>query len=253
MTEQQLFPPRRIYRGPWRGIVKWLRMPEPPGPPARFGKIIMSARPAPGFLRYLKLWFWIVAAGKLAFEIALVLALGLTASQFISPWLGAGLVLPVLALLSVPDVLLYVGVHLRYDATWYVLGERALRIRRGVWTVTEITITYENVQNVTVRSGPVQRLFGVSTIEIETAGSGGSSEGGAHGQRAGVANQARIEGVANAEQVRDLIMSRVRASRSAGLGDDQRDPAPRSAPSARLTSAHVDALREIRDLVANRG
>jgi len=248
MTEQELFPPRRLYRGLWRGIVKWLRMPDAPKTSARFGDIIISARPAPGYLRYLKLGYWIAFSFKLLIEVAIIVLLGVTAGQFISPWLGAGLILPALLLLSVPDVLLYVGVHLRYDATWYVLGERALRIRRGVWTVTEITITYENVQNVTVKSGPLQRLFGISTIVIETAGAKGG-ETGAHGQSASVANEARIEGVSNAEQVRDLIMSRVRASRSAGLGDEQ-DDQQRRASRSRLTRAHVDALREIRDIVA---
>ena len=63
-----------------------------------------------------------------------------------------------------PDVFAYVGIHLRYDTTWYVLTDRSLRIRRGILTIHETTISFENVQNVEVRQGPLQRYFGIADV-----------------------------------------------------------------------------------------
>ena len=65
------------------------------------------------------------------------------------------------------------AMHLRYDTTWYVLTNRSLRIRRGIWMIHETTITYENVQNVSVNQGPLQRIFGIADVLVQTAGGGG--------------------------------------------------------------------------------
>ena len=141
---------------------------------------------------------------------------------------------------------MFVGLHLEYDATWYVLGERSMRLRRGLWTVRETTLTYANVQNVSVKQGPLQRLFGVSDLLVETAGGGTAKQPGegADGHRGLSA------GLGDAAAVRDRITARVSAARDAGLGDEAADrPAPRSAGG--FTAAHVAVLREIRDLVAD--
>ena len=50
------------------------------------------------------------------------------------------------------------------------------RIRRGIWIIHETTITFENVQNVVVQQGPLQRWYGIANVLIETAGGGGSQQ-----------------------------------------------------------------------------
>ena len=75
-------------------------------------------------------------------------------------------------ILVAPDVIAYVAIHLRYDTTWYVLTDRSLRIRRGIWIIHETTISFENVQNVEVRQGPLQRYFGIADVIVQTAGGG---------------------------------------------------------------------------------
>lgn len=225
-----------IYKGVWKFIVDWLRVPPPPTLPSRTGEKVKTFHPAPGFLQYLKFWFWLV----------LIVFDGLIALGWIiifSVHNAVGLVLLPLFLFVaiVPDIIAYVAIHLRYDTTWYVMSERAMRLRRGVWSITEVTITYENVQNVKVKSGPIQRGFGIKDVIVETAGAGsGNGE-----QGASVTNQGLIEGVADAEHIRDLIMRRVRASQSTGLGDEpHRRP---SADAGRWSTAHLEALRGIRD------
>ena len=80
----------------------------------------------------------------------------------VNPVVGVILAVPALVVAVVPDIIAYVAIHLRYDTTWYVLTDRSLRIRRKIATIQETTITFENVQNVTIREGPIQRLFGIA-------------------------------------------------------------------------------------------
>jgi Bacterial PH domain len=152
--------------------------------------------------------------------------------------------LPALALAILPDIVVYIAIHLQFDTTWYVMTGRSLRIRRGIWTIHETTITFENVQNVEVNQGPVQRLFGIADVRVDTAG-GGGRPAGHDGQAAMNTHRGLIEGVSNAPQIRDLILSRLRRSRFAGLGDEH--PASDDA-SSHWSPAHIAVLREIRNL-----
>jgi uncharacterized membrane protein YdbT with pleckstrin-like domain len=145
-----------------------------------------------------------------------------------------------------PDIVAYVALHLRYDTTWYVMSGRSLRIRRGIWIIRETTVTFENVQNVELKQGPLQRHFGIANLLVQTAGGSGASP------QQGKTNphEALIEGIDDAKQVRDLIMSRVRRSRRAGLGDEHPGERYAAGSGARWTPEHLEALRAIRDEIA---
>lgn len=232
---------RWIYRGVWGALVALFRVPpEPPTLPAP-PEVTRTLRPAEGFLRYLKFLFWLVL---LPIDGAILVAW--LAIYFTSPRAAAWLAIPALIVAVVPDIIAYIAIHLRYDTTWYVLTDRSVRIRRGIWTIREITVTYDNVQNVAVSQGPLQRWFGIADVAIETAGGGGGGAKGSHGPGAG-AHSARIEGVQDASAIRDLIMDRVRASRSAGLGDEsgRQSHAP---PAMAWTPELLSVLAEIREL-----
>ena len=202
-----------------------------------------SLRPAAGYLRYLKFYFW------LAFIPGDILPLaGWIAVALVSPVLGLVLSLPFLFALVAPDIVAYVGIHLRYDTTWYVLTDRSLRIRRGVLSIHETTISFENVQNVEVRQGPVQRYFGIADLIVSTAGGGARHSKGETSASSGP-HVGLLQGLDDAHGVRDQILDRVKRSRSSGLGDERpggaaaaREPVP-----AGLSPAHIEVLREIRD------
>jgi membrane protein YdbS with pleckstrin-like domain len=233
---------RWIYQGLWSVLVRWFRVPDrPPSLPLPPGERLATFRPDEGFLRYLKFQFWI----------ALVLIDGLIlfgwfAAAVASPLAGAILALPALALAVLPDIVAYIAIHLRYDTTWYVMSGRSLRIRRGIWTIHETTITFENVQNVEVNQGPLQRWFGIADVRVDTAGGGGGNQSaGKHGSPGAGGHRGLIEGVADAAGIRDLILSRLRGSRFAGLGDEH----PHIGTAPGWTTEHRLVLREIRDRV----
>ena len=157
--------------------------------------------------------------------------------------------MPFLFALVAPDVVAYVGIHLRYDTTWYVLTDRSLRIRRGILSIHETTISFENVQNVEVRQGPVQRYFEIADVIVTTAGGGARHSKGEASTSTG-AHVGILQGLADAQAVRDLILDRVKRSRSSGLGDERQGPvvpAP-GLPAAALSPSHMEILREIRDV-----
>jgi membrane protein YdbS with pleckstrin-like domain len=228
-----------IYRGVWTTVVSLFRVPPNPPTLPSAGEPVRAIRPAPAFLRYLKFFFWLLLLPADAIPLVSWVAL-------LVAWPVVALALAplLLAVLVLPDIVAYVALHLRYDTTWYVLTDRSLRIRRGIWVIHETTISFENVQNVEVRQNPVQRYFGIADVVVQTAGGGSShkkGEGGASG-----AHVALLQGLADAEAVRALILDRVRHSRSSGLGDEGRDAAGRLPGGlAGLTAAHLSVLREV--------
>lgn len=143
-----------------------------------------SFRSSPGFFRYLKFKFWVV----LTLIDVLIIVLWLILTVF-KPLAGLVLAPVVLAIVFVPDIFAYLATHLRYDTTWYVMTERSLHIRRGIWIINEITIAFENIQNVTIKQGPLQRFFGISDILVQTAGGGSCGHGHQHSSEAGFSHQ----------------------------------------------------------------
>jgi membrane protein YdbS with pleckstrin-like domain len=236
-----------IYRGVWASVVGLFRVPpEPPTLPAA-GEVVRSLRPAHGYLRYLKCLFWV---WLIPLDVAPIAAW--TISALAMPSLAVALVVPLAILVIVPDVIAYVAIHLRYDTTWYVLTDRSLRIRRGIWVIHETTISFENVQHVEVRQGPLQRVFGIADVIVQTAGGGGGA--GAPGSHGGSSSSNThlgiLQGLDDAEVVRDQILEHVRRARSAGLGDEHpAAPAPGHghAQAWGASPAHMAVLREIRD------
>jgi membrane protein YdbS with pleckstrin-like domain len=227
-----------LYQGLWGILTQWFRVPsEPPTLPVAPGETVTAFQPAPGWLRYLMCRFWL---GLLIAVLAILAnSLAVTAAE---PVIGLLMLAGEVLLTIAPACVAYVAMHLRYDTTWYVMTDRSLRIRRGIWVIHETTITYENVQNVSVNQGPLQRFFGIADVVVETAGGGGTAQAQQAAAHGGGAHCGLIEGITDAARIRDLLVSRMRRSRTAGLGDEPHDHEHNG-----WTPPHVALLREVRD------
>lgn len=228
-----------LYEGIWGVLTEVICVPRrAPVLPAMESESVVSRKPSPGFVRYLKFQFWVgIAIGLAVLSIGSIIVVAASNEPLTLVISG---IIAVLG--SIASLISYVAIHLRFDTTWYVFSDRSMRLRRGIWTIRESTITFENIQNVKVSQGPLQRFFGIANVVVETAGGGGaqSEPGGGLGLHAGL-----IEGVAEAAEIRDSIMSHVNVTSTAGLGDE----ASESISSHRHWSPrHIEALREIRDL-----
>lgn len=108
---------------------------------------------------------------------------------------------------------------LDFEMRWYIVTDRSLRIREGITSVREKTMTFANIQNIVVRQGPLQRLLGIADVEVRNAGGGASDEH--HGEKQGndPVHVGFFRGVDNADAIRNLLLDGVRRQRDAGLGD----------------------------------
>ena len=104
-----------------------------------------------------------------------------------------------------------VPVILDWEMRWYIVTDRSLRIREGVWKVSEMTMTFDNVQEVSIRQGPIERLFGIANLRVRTAGGGGRSNTRDRG-RGKIGHVGYFRGVDNAPAIRDLVLEPSNAS-----------------------------------------
>jgi membrane protein YdbS with pleckstrin-like domain len=136
--------------------------------------------------------------------------------------------------------------RLDYELRWYIVTDRAARLREGIVTLKEMTFTLANVQDIRLRQGPLQRLLGLADVELRTAGgSEAPAGGGGHGGHAPEnLHLARFRGVENAEAIRDLVIDRMKKARGAGLGDPDDAPSTEEPPVALDLEAAARGLAE---------
>ena len=141
-----------------------------------------------------------------------------------------------------------IGVRLEYELRWYIVTDRSLRIRSGIWRLKEATMSFANVQQVELSQGPVQRLLGIADVRVSSAGGGGGSnqEGGAHTDSL---HTGIFRGVTNAAEIRDLILARLREFREAGLGDPDDAPPSVSANAVSVNPERSEILAAVRELL----
>lgn len=172
-----------------------------------------------------------------------------------------GWIIPLLTLLKGIAVIVviaqlittYVMQRLAYELRWYIVTDRSLRIRAGIWNLQETTMSFANLQQVEFSQGPLQRLLGLADLHVQSAGGGEQKEGSQKGEslHTGV-----FEGVTNAKEIRDLILTRLRDYRDSGLGHPAeaqmaRLPAPLPlvpGDGAASLAAAFDLLAEAREL-----
>jgi membrane protein YdbS with pleckstrin-like domain len=244
-----------VYGGIKGRILRLLRVPpEPPDPGGAPGSLLVF-RAAPNFYRYLLLrWLlrqsialWGAFAGLAAFH-------GFVADEVGIPWLAALLYVSEVAgigLVLVQTVFSYLMVRLDYELRWYKVTDRSLRIREGIWSVREMTMTFANIQNISVSRGPLQRLLGIADVEVQSAGGGG---GGGKESRGTAVQMHRglFRGVDNAEEIRDRLRDRLRSYRDSGLGDTAAprvlEPSTDDEPADELAGVLTELLAEARGL-----
>jgi membrane protein YdbS with pleckstrin-like domain len=233
-----------------------LRLPTAgPDPPPGSGHVRVF-RAAPNFMKY-NVVRWVLR--QVGAVIGLVVGVGFISGLPDGLWplriieaIGVGVFVA-----QLPVSLAVVWID--FNRRWYLVTDRSLRIREGVWTVHERTMSFANVQNLEIRQGPVHRLLGIAALEVRSAGGGhGKTAEAQGGKQIADLHVAYFRGVDNAEEIRDLILARLRGLRDSGLGDlDDRDEpltpaAPReSGPIApRPSLASPRALAAARELLA---
>ena len=94
-------------------------------------------------------------------------------------------------------------VVLYYQSVVYHLNKTEMTWKRGVWFRRTGIVPYNRITNVDIVQGPVMRLFHISNLKIQTAGSSGDG-----------IPEISLEGIEEPEPLRALIMDFVRGQPS---------------------------------------
>ncbi len=159
-----------------------------------------------------------------------------------------------LAIVAWTAQFLFTGLFLKlgWELRWYIVGDSSLRIREGLWSLREQTMTIANIQNMKVKQGPLQRVLGIADLEVHTAGGAGSESGEESGESESSFHVGRFRGLEDAHGLRDRIRDLLAEHRGAGLGDhdDAADGAGRGTAAAELREAAAALASEARELSA---
>ncbi|MGY5874285.1 MAG: PH domain-containing protein [Candidatus Thorarchaeota archaeon] len=112
-------------------------------------------------------------------------------------------------------------------------------VKKGIVNITKKHVMFRVITYISSKAGPFDRLFGIGTVEIQTAGFSG-------GTQTGTKPEEKIEGIPYFEGVRDFILRELRkyvtpysTGTEISLTEDQIEP----------SNETIVLLREIRDLL----
>ena len=223
---------------------RWLRIPPAPEPPPGDEGSTRVFRAAPNFYKYL-LFLWALKSALALLVCGFMVAAPAVAAMFEAkkgehwPFLVLCALATLLGLVAVGRLASLAIIRLDFEKRWYVVTDRSLRVREGVFNVSEMTVTFANIQNISVTQGPVQRALHIAHLRVDTAGGGGSTHGKHPSQNL---HTAWFRGIDNAPEVRELIQRRLRQLKDAGLGDqDDRESSAHGTGDGEI----LEALREV--------
>jgi len=201
-----------------------LRIPHDPTPPPGHETATRIFNAAPNFYKYLLL-LWVLKTAVVLllvfgpFGVPLLVG-GVALGSQGNPlgWLLLLIFIFILAVGIAGRLFALAVLRLDFEKRWYVVTDRSLRIREGVVSVSEMTVNFVNVQNLSISQGPIQRVLGIADLRVETAGGGGAA---GHEHAGPNLHTAIFRGIANAQEIRELIQERLKGLKDAGIGDPE--------------------------------
>ncbi len=108
--------------------------------------------------------------------------------------------------------------RMAYNRFLYEIGHDNVKIEHGIIWKKYTSIPFERVQNVDIKRGIIARIFGFSTLEIETAGQSGIAGYYGRGGRRAYHSEGHLPAIdiGDAEKIREFIMKKIKHS-SEGL------------------------------------
>jgi membrane protein YdbS with pleckstrin-like domain len=119
-------------------------------------------------------------------------------------------------------------------------------VRKGIITVTEKHVPFRTITNISSKAGPLDRMFRIGSVEIQTAGFSG-------GAQAGAKPEEKLEGLHMFESVRDFVLRELRKFTGQYVtGTEVIAPSERPTPRMddNLQDEILITLRQIRDRIA---
>ncbi len=225
---------------------------KPPMENVAYGKIF---RPSKAFRN--KMWFmciftavglWLIIMGSLAFVLWLVgLASGGSVETIFYQWWNIlNLWYWVITAIWLIPAAIIIPIYLR-SIEYSVLSDagevsKEIFTKKGIINITRKHVPFRTITNISSRAGLVDRLFGIGSVEIETAGYSGTTSSA----------EEKLEGITFYEELRDFILRELRKFKDPYVtGTEIVHPEEEPIPSddENLEDEILLVLREIRDLL----
>jgi uncharacterized membrane protein YdbT with pleckstrin-like domain len=170
-----------------------------------------------------------------------------SAVQHINDWIGTvNLWTITINLVWLVPVLILVPLYFR-SIEYSVKAESGetmpeVYVKRGILTVTRKHVPFRTITNISSNAGIFDRLLGIGSVHIETAGYSGSNQRGP---------EVKLEGIVFYEEVRDFILNELRKFKTPYVTGTEVVPSLEK-PVPRMEGLEDEiliTLREIRDLL----
>jgi len=216
------------------------------------GKII---KPSKAFRN--KMWFigiftatmlWVIIFGSFWFVLWFAgVITGLSPSPLFESWWGIlNFWYFVITAIWLIPALIIVPIYLR-SIEYSVITEEGttaseIFVKKGIINITRKHVPFRTITNISSRAGLFDRLFGIGSIEIETAGYSGTT----------TSAEEKLEGITFYEELRDFILRELRKFKDPYVTGTEivhpvEEPVPRS--NETLEDEILLVLRDIRDLL----
>jgi membrane protein YdbS with pleckstrin-like domain len=116
-------------------------------------------------------------------------------------------------------------------------------VKKGLLNITKKHVPFRTVTNISSKAGPMDRLFGIGAVEIQTAG----------GHTAMQSAEEKLEGIVFYEEVRDFVLQELRKIRLPYTTTTEITVESEEAPRVQRTGSSNEQmlmlLHEIRDIL----
>lgn len=185
-------------------------------------------KPSPAFITWYNAVFMLIVVGIFVFLYSPIAVL-----TDIPPSVN----FTILLLFAIALIVFFTWVRFFYASMWYELHQDEMRWKRGVLFRGTGIVPYNRITNIDIRQGPVMRLLGISTLSIQTAGYSGKAQ-----------PEISIEAIVFADELRELIRTKVRSCSALGDGTGTGRPAA-PCPGAPIDEQILAELKAIRQLL----
>ena len=104
-------------------------------------------------------------------------------------------------------IIYLIGMRLYVKSMLFIVHGHEIVVHKGIINKSEKHVPYRTVTNINMKTGPFDRLFGIGTIEIQTAGGKGYS--------LDETAEEKLEGIKVYREVRDYILTQLRQFQAA--------------------------------------
>ncbi|MCY3410709.1 MAG: PH domain-containing protein [Candidatus Heimdallarchaeota archaeon] len=117
--------------------------------------------------------------------------------SLVNLWNGLMITATILSILLI-STLAYWLMRMYYGSIWYQITETEVIVSKGIITKTLKIVPFRTITNLDIARGPFDRIFGISTLNIHTAG------------QTTVVAEERLVGLMTAEEIKETILERIR-------------------------------------------